>query len=74
MKKQALGRGLSALIDTDIKPDGGSSINEIEISKDGHSEVIRTGWSSLYREHDEKDISRSYLLVSKEVEDDFIYG
>ena len=33
MKKQALGRGLSALIDTDIKPDGGSSINEIEISK-----------------------------------------
>lgn len=33
MKKQALGRGLSALIDTDIKPDGGSSINEIELSK-----------------------------------------
>jgi len=33
MKKQALGRGLSALIDTDIKPDGGSSINEIDISK-----------------------------------------
>lgn len=33
MKKQALGRGLSALIDTDIRPDGGSSINEIELSK-----------------------------------------
>lgn len=33
MKKQALGRGLSALIDTEIKTDGGSSINEIELSK-----------------------------------------
>ncbi|MDR1592428.1 MAG: ParB/RepB/Spo0J family partition protein [Prevotellaceae bacterium] len=33
MKKQALGRGLGALIDTDtIKTDGGSSINEIDLA------------------------------------------
>src|SRR5574344_340050 len=32
MKRQALGRGLSALIDTEVKTDGGSSINEIAIA------------------------------------------
>lgn len=31
MKKQALGRGLSALIETEITTNGGSSINEVDI-------------------------------------------